>query len=66
MMNYTVRLKRSFLVTATSVSADTPEEAVEKAWDYFDDGEVTFDEIINHTVSISVEGDKDVEPAAEG
>jgi hypothetical protein len=65
MMNYTVQLKRSFLVTAHGVSADSPEEAVEKAWDYFDDGEVTFDEIINHTVSIAVEGDKDVESTSE-
>jgi hypothetical protein len=54
-------LKRSFLVTAHGVKADSPEEAVELAWEYFDNGEVTFDEITNHTTSVSAELEGNVE-----
>jgi len=50
---YEVKLSRTFLVTVSGISAETVEEAQELAFEYFEEGKVTFDDIVDRVVSVS-------------
>jgi len=55
-MKYNIKMSRTFKFTAHSVEAASAEEAVEKAWEYLDEGKVKFEEIVGKVVSIESDG----------
>jgi hypothetical protein len=49
---YNIKLKRTFLFTVNDINAEDTIEAQEKAWEYLERGEVSFDDVIDKVSSI--------------